>query len=153
MLSRRGLFLTIGLSLASGLNPHSNNVRQPCAGSCNKALGGHKRVQEGLETGRRRFLNAVSGAFTAISGFQVATESARAAVGSLPEFRDTNAIVQGVTVNVADKSQQDAMIDFLVNGFDFKVLRKRISDSVEDTVGDHKHAEICLTSLPLNNGR
>ena len=59
---------------------------------------------------------------------------AAAAVGSLPEFRETNAILQGITVNVADKSQQDAMIDFLVNGFNFKILRKRINDPVEDTV-------------------
>jgi hypothetical protein len=60
---------------------------------------------------------------------------ANAAVGTLPEFADSNAIIQGLTVNVADKSQQDGMIDFLVNGFDFQVLRKRIKDSVEETVG------------------
>lgn len=56
-----------------------------------------------------------------------------AAVGSLPEFADTNAILQGITVNVADKSQQDAMINFLVNAFDFLVLRKRIRGSIEET--------------------
>lgn len=61
-------------------------------------------------------------------------EPANAAVGTLPEFEDTNAIIQGITVNVADKSQQDAMIDFLVRGFDFEVSRKRIKDSIEDTV-------------------
>jgi hypothetical protein len=59
---------------------------------------------------------------------------AHAAVGTLPEFADTNAILQGITVNVADKAQQDAMIDFLVGGFDFAVQRKRIKDSVEETV-------------------
>ena len=59
---------------------------------------------------------------------------ADAAVGTLPEFADTNAIIQGVTVNVADKSQQDAMINFLTGAFDFQVLRKRIQGSVEDTV-------------------
>ena len=61
-------------------------------------------------------------------------QSANAAVGTLPEFESTNAILQGITVNVADKSQQDAMITFLTNGFDFKVLRKRIQGSIEDTV-------------------
>ena len=60
--------------------------------------------------------------------------SANAAVGTLPEFADTNAIIQGITVNVADKSQQDSMINFLTGAFDFQVLRKRISGSVEDTV-------------------
>jgi hypothetical protein len=59
---------------------------------------------------------------------------ADAAVGTLPEFADSDAIIQGVTVNVADKSQQDAMIDFLVRGFDFDVLRKRFRDTVEETV-------------------
>ena len=59
---------------------------------------------------------------------------ANAAVGTLPEFANTNAIIQGVTVNVADKSQQDAMINFLTGAFDFQVLRKRIQGSVEDTV-------------------
>lgn len=57
-----------------------------------------------------------------------------AAVGTLPEYGDTNAIIQGITVNVADKSQQDAMVDFLTKSFDFQVLRKRILDGVEDTV-------------------
>lgn len=60
--------------------------------------------------------------------------SASAAVGTLPEFSDTNAILQGLVVNVADQSQQKSMIDFLVQSFDFKVLRQRILDSVEETV-------------------
>ena len=62
------------------------------------------------------------------------SKPAIAAVGTLPELEATNAILQGITVNVADQSQQDAMIRFLTNSFDFKVLRKRIIDSVEDTV-------------------
>jgi hypothetical protein len=62
---------------------------------------------------------------------------ANAAVGTLPEFADTNAIVQGITVNVADQSQQTQMIQFLTGAFDFQVLRRRIKDSVEDTVGRH----------------
>ncbi|KAG7374776.1 hypothetical protein IV203_013871 [Nitzschia inconspicua] len=58
---------------------------------------------------------------------------ASAEVGTLPEFSDTNAILQGLTVNVADASQQEAMIKFLENGFDCKVLRKRIRGNVEET--------------------
>ena len=57
-----------------------------------------------------------------------------AAVGTLPEYEDTNAVLQGLTVNVADASQQEQMIAFLTNGFDFQVLRKRIRGSVEETV-------------------
>lgn len=60
--------------------------------------------------------------------------SVDAAVGTLPEFADSDAIIQGVTVKVADESQQAAMIDFLVNGFDFEILRKRLKDPVEETV-------------------
>mmetsp|Transcript_5252 Transcript_5252/g.11098 ORF Transcript_5252/g.11098 Transcript_5252/m.11098 type:complete len:371 (-) Transcript_5252:1550-2662(-) len=55
-----------------------------------------------------------------------------AAVGSLPEFQDSNAIVQGLTIRVADKSQQEAMISFLSDGFDFQVLRQRINGGIEE---------------------
>lgn len=61
-------------------------------------------------------------------------QSANAAVGTLPEYSDTNAIVQGITVTVADKSQQDAMIQFLVDAFDFKVLRQSIIGTVTNSV-------------------
>lgn len=57
-----------------------------------------------------------------------------AAVGTLPEFSDTSAILQGLTINVADQSQQKAMIEFLVKSFEFKILRQRISDNIEETV-------------------
>ena len=93
-------------------------------------------------TSRRSVLStssmAIVGGFaTSMLGKQFVggtVQSANAAVGTLPEFESTNAILQGITVNVADKSQQDAMITFLTNGFDFKVLRKRIQGSIEDTV-------------------
>jgi hypothetical protein len=62
-----------------------------------------------------------------------ATHEADAAVGSLPEFADTNAVLQGVTIRVADQSQEKAMIAFLEGAFDCKVLRKRIRGSVEET--------------------
>jgi len=58
---------------------------------------------------------------------------ASAEVGTLPEYADTNAILQGITVNVADASQQESMINFLINAFDFKILRKRVRNSVEET--------------------
>lgn len=61
-------------------------------------------------------------------------ETSSAAVGTLPEFADTNAIVNGLTINVADASQQKAMIDFLIGAFSFDVQRQRIQGSVEETV-------------------
>jgi len=60
-------------------------------------------------------------------------ETSSAAVGSLPEFSDTNAIVNGLTINVADVSQQQAMIEFLIGAFSFEVQRQRIKGSVEET--------------------
>mmetsp|Transcript_26843 Transcript_26843/g.58884 ORF Transcript_26843/g.58884 Transcript_26843/m.58884 type:complete len:384 (+) Transcript_26843:123-1274(+) len=60
-------------------------------------------------------------------------EISSAAVGTLPEFADTNAIIQGLTVNVADASQQQTMIDFLVGAFSFEIQRKRIRGTIEET--------------------
>jgi hypothetical protein len=51
----------------------------------------------------------------------------------LPEYTDTNNILQGITIRVVDQSQQKAMITFLEDGFDCEVLRKRIVGSVEET--------------------
>lgn len=65
--------------------------------------------------------------------FMAAGES-QAAVGTLPEFAETNAILQGVTIDVADQSQQESMISFLTDAFDFQVLRQRKVGSTTDTV-------------------
>lgn len=56
-----------------------------------------------------------------------------AAVGSLPEFSSTNAVLQGLTVNVADESQLDLMLNFLIDAFDFKVLRQQKAGPITDT--------------------
>lgn len=78
-----------------------------------------------------------------------------AAVGTLPEFSDTNAILQGLTVNVADQSQQKSMIEFLINGLGFQVLRQRIFNNIEETVrkGTETYArsnvKIATSSLKL----
>lgn len=58
---------------------------------------------------------------------------AQAAVGSLPELADANAILQGVTIRVADPSQLKSTISFFTDAFDFKVLRKKIKGDVEET--------------------
>ena len=87
-----------------------------------------------LSLSRRDLLRSAASASSSLALAGIAVKRANAAVGSLPEFQDTNAIIQGLTVDVADKSQQDSMVDFLVNGFDFQILRKRIKGSVEETV-------------------
>jgi catechol 2,3-dioxygenase-like lactoylglutathione lyase family enzyme len=63
----------------------------------------------------------------------IAPISIQASVGTLPEFADTNSVLHGITVRVADQSQQQSMIKFLEDGFDCEVLRKRIIGSVEET--------------------
>jgi hypothetical protein len=73
--------------------------------------------------------SAIVTATTTIYGRQEAV----AAVGTLPELVDTNSVLQGITMRVADQSQQDAMIEFLVNGFNFEILRKRIRGTMEET--------------------
>ena len=89
-----------------------------------------------------------------------------AAVGTLPEFADTNAIVNGLTINVADASQQEAMIDFLIGAFDFEVQRQRIQGTIEETVSENLYQwkrietpECCLiccdlyfSSMPIRSG-
>lgn len=69
--------------------------------------------------------------FLAAAAFK--TPQAQAAVGSLPELVSTNAYLQGIKIRVADPSQQDAMISFLTDGFDCRVLRKRRQGTIEET--------------------
>lgn len=73
---------------------------------------------------------AIATAFVGVCGHP---DTSSAAVGTLHELQDTNAFLQGVRIKVSDKSQQDAMIEFLTQGFDCRVLRKRIQGSVEET--------------------
>jgi len=61
------------------------------------------------------------------------SDSADAAVGTLPEFSDSNALLQGITIDVADAAQQEAMIAFLEEAFDFKKRRQRKIKDVTDT--------------------
>lgn len=88
---------------------------------------------KGDDAMRRRVLSlAAAGAVGVMSGMGPLLPS-QAAVGTLPEYQDTNVILQGITVRVADKSQQDAMIKFLTDAFECQVLRKRIRGTVEET--------------------
>jgi hypothetical protein len=109
-------------------------------------------------TSRRSILtSAVSGAII-LSG--ISPGPAHAVVGTLPELADTNAIVQGVTIDVVDKAQQDNMVAFLVNGFNFQVLRQRIKGSVQDTwlgfgpeqLSVPKDFEVPVSSFAMNGG-
>ena len=86
-----------------------------------------------LSKSRRSFVTdaLIGSSFLATTIFL--PQSTLANVGTLPEYADTNNILQGITIRVADQSQQKAMIAFLEDSFDCEVLRKRIVGSIEET--------------------
>lgn len=71
---------------------------------------------------------------TTLTSSTLFPNSSYAAVGSLPEYKDSNAVLQGITLDVADLNQQNDMIDFLKEGFGLKILRQRRVQSVTETV-------------------
>ena len=80
-----------------------------------------------VETSRRSVLqHSFVTASAVLSAVLSVSKSAEAAVGTLKEFSDTNAIFQSVTIDVTDKKQFEDTIAFFLNGFDgCKVLRER----------------------------
>jgi len=77
--------------------------------------------------------SVLSGAITTTSAAATALlttfSSAHASVGSLPEYQDTNMVLQGITVKVTDPSQLTQMISFLQICFEFKILRSNADAS------------------------
>lgn len=72
--------------------------------------------------------------------------AAGAAVGTLPEYQDTSVILQGLTVNVADKSQLDAMVNFFIYGFDGRIVRQRVDGGITDVVRTMRSVHLFLDS-------
>jgi hypothetical protein len=107
----------------------SSGVTNPCPVDNDNAMSDR--------LSRRAILVQSMGAVVASASLVTASTGlpsmVQANVGDLPEFANTNAILQGITVKVADPSQQKAMIQFLEDGFDCQVLRKRIVGSIEET--------------------
>lgn len=85
---------------------------------------------------RRTFHSTVAKTLGLFSASWIAPliEDAQAAVGTLPEYADTNAVVQGITVTVAETRQFSDMVDFLREGFGFDVLRQSTKGSVTTAV-------------------
>ena len=82
---------------------------------------------------RRSFVTDSLMVSSLLAATTILPQSTPASVGTLPEYADTNIILQGITIRVADQSQQKAMISFLEDGFDCEVIRKRIVGSIEET--------------------
>lgn len=75
---------------------------------------------------RRSVLATTVSAAAALTAAAVPPRRANAALGTLPEFSDANAIVQSLTINVTDRTQYDETIEFFTSAFDgMKVLRQR----------------------------
>jgi hypothetical protein len=106
-------------------------------------------VEKDVGDTRRSVLNKASLVAGTLLTSLLSSQPSQAAIGTLPEFSNANAILQGLTVNVADQSQQDSMINFLVNAFDFQVLRQRKAGSITDTVCDSAffNCARCIKSL------
>ena len=87
------------------------------------------------EPTRRSFLieSASLAVATAVGTLLSPNRPAIAAVGNLYEYSRTNAILQGISVNVADPSQEKAMVAFMEDAFDCLVLRKRIRGTITET--------------------
>lgn len=135
--------LTIAGSLRSGLQRTQTraNVLQRFGQSSDQLDELLDKSGDGVsaELSRRKMMTktAALASFSFLSTAVGSPEKSSAAVGSLPEFADTNAVVNGLTINVADASQQKAMIDFLIGAFDFEVQRQRIQGTIEETVSEN----------------
>ena len=80
---------------------------------------------------RRSVHGVISASLGYLSASMIAPSlESNAAVGTLPEFSDTNAIVQGITINVAESKQFFDMVDFLRDGLNFQVLRQENKGSI-----------------------
>lgn len=120
--------LSDGFGVKARLSCKSHAIRT------SKALSGSDDDELSTEQIRRSLL--LQGLMAISSGSLIIVGGAgpsSAAVGTLHEFSDTNAILQGLTTNVADQSQQKSMIEFMILGFGFEVLRQRIKGSIEET--------------------
>jgi hypothetical protein len=127
------LFLVVELALLGLSGAFSVISNGSIRRDQSKILASNKDSFEGAEFGdsRRSFLAQASLLSTSL--LVSLPISAGAAVGSLPELADANAVLQGLTIRVADQSQQKSTISFFTDAFDFKVLRKRITGTVEET--------------------
>ena len=116
------------LGLCQSFGVVSNGHLRPVKAKISLATGDGKTE---FDDSRRSFLTQASLLSTSL--LVASSSPANAAVGSLPELADANAILQGVTIRVADQSQQRSTISFFTDAFDFQVLRKRVKGTVEET--------------------
>lgn len=104
----------------------------------NDKIESHRHHTPTSTVSRRKTLTHLTAAAMLVCfPFGLTDNLAMADVGTLPELKGATAVLQGITVSVADVSQQNSMIKFLVEGFLFNVLRQRTVGTVTDTVRTH----------------
>jgi hypothetical protein len=72
---------------------------------------------------------------------------AQAAVGTLPEFANTDCILQGITLRTTSRLQYDSMIQFLKDGFNFRILRQQKRKIRRNSRGSGRESNIDETWL------
>ena len=127
---------TASISSTTGFEPTSSRRKLSISmGQSNGDNGADEDSSSAVQSRREMMTKTVALASASLLPAVFGSpEMSSAAVGTLPEFSETNAIVQGLTINVADASQQKLMIEFLLNSFSFEIQRQRIQDTVEETV-------------------
>ncbi len=108
--------------------PTKHSVDRQMATSRASTNNNHDIPKQHSAFSRRQFITSTAAGLAASTALP-----SIAAVGTLPEFANDNAILQGITIKVADQSQLNSMIQFLENGFECQVLRRRIRGPIEET--------------------
>ena len=119
-------------SSSSPIRAEAEGVKQASTESDADTCSTDSNVQS-----RRSILHQCLATGAALSASQLFPSSASAALGTLPEFADTNAILQSLTIDVTDKQQYDDTIAFFTSAFDgMKIMRQRNNNGggIKDTV-------------------
>lgn len=99
--------------------------------------GAHHNIAHTTSTRRTILQQSLLATSTAALSLATSSQKANAALGTLPEFADANAILQSITIDVSDQPQYDETIAFFTNGFDgMKVLRQRNNKASGGAVKD-----------------
>lgn len=118
--------LIAGFAIYHNPGIDTGRLRMPTSQLYQEDATGNNNAGGAVSQQRRSFLVNTSwaGAAAIATAMTIApADTACAAVGTLPELQDTNAVLQGITVRVTDPAQQKQMIAFLQDAFDMDILR------------------------------
>mmetsp|Transcript_28388 Transcript_28388/g.60748 ORF Transcript_28388/g.60748 Transcript_28388/m.60748 type:complete len:418 (+) Transcript_28388:62-1315(+) len=125
--------LVVRPAISNESNHHEHVDRVSISTTTTSSQSRRSLLQKGLVAASAAATNLIIDA----SQYDKNQYAANAAVGTLPEFADTNAICHGLTIDVTDSNQYEETIEFFTKGFEgMKVLRERGGDGggmVKDT--------------------